>query len=120
MPEPIFRVSEGESLQEVAKRSVVFNLKDIEGIGKTTSDSNISEVSPPELSNQTAPNLNLQPKPKPNISDSFPAGEIAVENKPPVRPNNYKVIFIVVGIFSMLLFAGIVLFGIYLLFLNNP
>ncbi|CAN5788412.1 hypothetical protein BH24ACI1_BH24ACI1_13940 [soil metagenome] len=118
MPEPIFRVSEGESLEEVAKRAPVFNLKDIEVFGKTTPDFNSYEVSPPEPFNQTAPNLNLQPKP--NISDSFPADEIAVENKPPVRPNNYKVIFIVVGLFSIFLFAGVVLFGIYLLFLNNP
>ncbi len=118
MPEPIFRVSEGESLEEVAKRAPVFNLKDIEVFGKTTPDFNSYEVSPPEPFNQTAPNLNLQPKP--NISDSFPAGEIAVENKPPVHPNNYEVIFIVVGLFSILLFAGVVVFGIYLLFLNNP
>ncbi|MDQ3750776.1 MAG: hypothetical protein M3367_17425 [Acidobacteriota bacterium] len=118
MPEPIFRVSEGESLEEVTKRAPVFNLKDIEVFGKTTPDFNSYEVSPPEPFNQTAPNLNLQQKP--NISDSFPADEIAVENKPPVRPNNYKVIFIVVGLFSIFLFAGVVLFGIYLLFLNNP
>ncbi len=118
MPEPIFRVSEGESLKEVAKRTAVFNLKDIEGFGKTTPDFNSSEVSPPEPFNKTAPNLNLQPKP--NISDSFPAGEIAIENKSPVRPDNYKMIFIVVVLFSMLLFAAVVLFGIYLLFLNNP
>ncbi len=118
MPEPIFRVSEGESLEEVAKRAAVFNLKDIESFGKTTPDFNSPEVSLPEPFNQTAPNLNLQPKT--NNSDLFPVNEIAIENKPFVRPNNYKVIFIVVGLFSMLLFAGVVLFGIYLLFLNNP
>jgi len=117
IPEPVFRVSEGESLEEVAKRAAVFNLKDIESFGKTTPDFNSSEVSLPEPFNQTAPNLNLQPKT--NNSDLFPAGEIAIENKPFVRPNNYKVIFIVVGLFSMLLFASVVLFGIYLLFLNN-
>ncbi len=117
MPEPIFRVSEGESLEEVAKRTAVFNLKDIESFGKTTPDFNSPEVSLPEPFNQTAPNLNLQPKP--NNSDLFPVNEIAIENKPFVRPNNYKVIFIVVVLFSMLLFVGVVLFGIYLLFLNN-
>ena len=116
MPEPIFRISEGESLEEVAKRASVFNLKDVEDFGKIAPDFNSSEVSPPEPFNQTKPNLNLQP----NISKPLSGYEIAIENKPLVRPNNYKVIFIVVGIFSMLLFAGIVLFGIYLLFLNNP
>jgi len=118
MPEPIFRVSEGENLEEVAKRTAVFNLKDIEGFDKTTPNLNFSEVSPPEPSNQTASNLNLQPQPY--ISESFPVSEIAVENKLPARPNDYKALFIVVGLFSMLLFAGVVLLGIYLLFLNNP
>ena len=118
MPEPIFRISEGESLEEVAKRASVFNLKDVEDFGKTAPDFNSSVVLPPEPFNQTAPSLNLQPKP--NMSDSFSASEIAVENKPPVRQNNYNVIFIVVGLFSMLFLASVVLFGIYLLFLKNP
>lgn len=118
IPEPVFRVSEGESLEEVAKRAAVFNLKDIESFGKTTPDFNSSEVSLPEPFNQTAPNLNLQPKT--NISDLFTGNEIAIENNPPVSPNNYKVIYIVVGLLSMLLFASVVLFGIYLLSLNNP
>ncbi len=117
MPEPVFRVSEGESLEEVAKRTPIFNLKDIEDFGKTNPNFNFSEVSPPEPFNQTVPNLNLQPQP--DISDSFSAGEIAIENNSPVRPNNYKAIFIVVGLFSMLLFAGAVVFGLYLLFLKN-
>lgn len=117
MPEPVFRVSEGESLEEVAKRMPIFNLKDVEDFGKTNPNFNFSEVSPPEPFNQTVPNLNLQPQP--DISDSFSAGEIAIENNSPVRPNNYKAIFIVVGLFSMLLFAGAVVFGLYLLFLKN-
>jgi len=118
MPEPIFRVSEGESLEVVAKRTAVFNLKDIEDFGKTTSNFNFSEVSPPEPFNQTAPNLNIQSQP--DVSEPFPANKIVVENKPPARSSNYKVFFIVVGLFSMLLFASVILIGIYLLFLNYP
>ena len=132
MPEPIFRVSEGENLEEVAKRTAVFNLKDIQGMGKITPDSNFSEVSPPEPLNQpapsqptpsqTAPKLNLQPQP--DISEAPPFKEIAiedkVENKPPARPSNYKTVFIAGGLFSMLLFTGVVSSGIYLLYFNNP
>ena len=117
MPKPIFRVSEGESLKEVAKRAAVFNLKGIRATGKTTSDSNFSEVSLPEPFNQTAPNLNLPPQP--DISDLFPDNEVVVENKPPVRSSNYKVFIIAGGLFSLLLFASVGLVGTYFLFLSN-
>ena len=117
MPEPVFRHSEGEDLEEVAKRTAVFNLKDVEDFGETTSDFDFSEVSPPEPFKPIAPNINLQPQPY--ISDSLPADKIALESKPPVHPSNDKVIFIVVGLFLLLLFASVVLFGIYLLLRSN-
>ncbi len=118
MPAPVFRISEGESLDEVAKRTMYSIPREAVNFDATTPNFNLSEVSSRESFDGNTPNLAL-PSP-PIVSEQFPASQPASESKKPVKSGNSKLIYIVGGLFTMLLFAGVFLAGTYFLFFREP
>lgn len=118
MPKPVFRISEGEKLDDVAKRTVAFNFSEIDSFDKSAPSPKLPENPPSEAFTQTAPNINLQSQP--NISEQIPASQVAAEAKPIETPKRSKTPFIIGGLFAMFLFASVFLAGIYFLFFNNP
>lgn len=118
MPAPVFRNSEGEKLDEVAKRTSLPNLRRADMFDKTTPNFNLSETSSPEAFDfQSAPPLDLQAQP--SVSEEFPASQMDSATTAPAKSGSSKIIFIVVGLFIMLLFAATVLIGSYFLFFKE-
>jgi len=104
MPEPVFRVSSGKKLDKSNLVALPSNL----------------QVSPPETSQMNAPNAIIQPQPY--ISEEFIVGDAGVIEKPSVKVKSKarRIIFIVVGILGMVLFAVAFLIGVYFLFFRQP
>lgn len=119
MPEPVFRISEGEKLDDVAKRTVAFNWGDFDKKEPAAPHRPLPENPPQPSYNQAAPNTGFQPQP--SLSEEISANRINAETaKPPAKAESSKMIFIVGGLAAMFLFAGVFLAGIYFLFLNKP
>jgi sulfatase modifying factor 1 len=122
MPDPVFRISDGEKLDDVAKRTMYpISPSEIGNFDKTTPNFNLSGVSSAREETSTtrsAPHLDLQSQP--SVSEQFTAAEKSEEVKQSAKSDNSKIFFIIGGLFTMLLLAGIFLAGIYILFFNKP
>ena len=133
MPTPVFRVSEGENIDEV-KKTAAFKLSDLQGFDMDTLSfkPSASSSSPlPDLFDKTAPNFNFQDhqppivpnnfaETPPNISAPLPVSQPVESAKPAEKKKASKLPFVIGGLFAMLLFAGIFLAGVYFLFFDKP
>lgn len=106
MPAPVFRVSAGEKIADLPKRSFDFNQNDANHQDKITSNFDFSDFSPPYPYDAASPNQ----KPIRNQSVAVRKTE-----KAPVS----KLIYVLGGSLLMLLFAIIALAGVYFLFLHK-
>lgn len=128
MPTPVFRVSEGENIDDV-KRTAAFKLSDLQGFDKDTMSFRPSAPSSPESFDKTAPNFNFQeqmPPVVPNhfgeqpiISEPLPANQSAESIKSPEKKKTSKLPLVVGGLLAMLIFAGVFLAGVYFLFFSK-
>ncbi len=107
MPAPVFRVSEGEKIENLPKRSLDFNQNDANHQDKITPSFNFSDFSPPYPYDAASPNL------KP-----IPVNQSAAVRKAE-KPAGAKFIYILGGSILMLLFAIVALAGVYFLFLRK-
>lgn len=108
MPAPVFRVSEGESIHNLPKRSPSYNQNDAGWHDKVTPNYNFSDFSPPYPYDAASPNQ------KP----------ILINQSAAVRKSekaaNSKLIYALGGSILMLFFALVLLAGVYFLFLRKP
>ncbi len=107
MPAPVFRVSEGEKIENLPKRSLNFNQNDADNHDKTTPNFNFSDFSPPYPYDAASPNL----KPIP-VNQS-----VAVRKTE--KTAGSKLIYVLGGLILMLFFAIAALAGVYFLFLRK-
>ncbi|MCY7377537.1 MAG: SUMF1/EgtB/PvdO family nonheme iron enzyme [Pyrinomonadaceae bacterium] len=126
MPTPVFRVSEGENIDDV-KRTAAFKLSDLEGFDKDLLNLKPSAALPKSF-DKPAPKVNFETPPPvvpnqfavaPPVSESSPVNQAAESSKPPEKKKTSKIPFIMGGLLAMLLFAGGSLAGVYFLFLNK-
>ena len=104
MPEPVFRVSSGKKVNKSTLAETRPNLP----------------TNPPEVSEVTNSTTNIQPQPY--ISEEFSFSDAAAIEETPAEVKNGvgRMIFIVVGILAMVLFAIAFLVGVYFLFFHQP
>ena len=115
MPAPVFRVSDGENIEDI-KKTAAFRLSDLQDFDEQTKD---FKPSPPPAS--SASNFDFQSQPPPNFADHYAAG-----NAPPPLPSAAapprrasKTPYIIGGIAAMFVAAGVFLAGIYLVFIRQ-
>lgn len=107
MPAPVFRVSAGEKIENLPKRSVNFNQNDANHQDKITPSFNLSDFAPPYPYDAASPNQ------KP-----IPVNQSAVVRKTEKAAGS-KLIYVVGGSILMLFFAIAALAGVYFLFLRK-
>ena len=108
MPAPVFRVSEGEKISDLPKRSLNYNRNEAENLDRSAPNYNLSEISPPYPYNQDAPN------PQPIF-----ANQSAAVHKTG-KTSDSKMIYVLGGLILTLFFAVVALAAIYFLFLRQP
>ncbi|MDQ2747206.1 MAG: formylglycine-generating enzyme family protein [Acidobacteriota bacterium] len=131
MPTPVFRVSEGENIEDI-KKTAAFKLSDLQDFDTETMNfkPSASNPPPPESFANTVPNLNLPAAMPPVVPNNFAAPSIVSESAPIIQPvktapssaekSNSKTPYVVGGLLAMMLFAGVFLVGTYFLFFNKP
>lgn len=130
MPSPVFRVSDGENIEDV-KKTAAFKLSDLQGFDMNTMDFKPSEPPAPDSPDKTVPLFNFhenQPPIVPNnfsenqpLSSSLPPNNPSVEAvKSPEKKSKSKLPFVIGGLFAMFLFFGTTLVLVYFLFINKP
>ncbi len=132
MPTPVFRVSEGENIDEV-KKTAAFKLSDLQGFDLDTMNFKQSAPSPslPDSFDKTAPSFNFQEHLPPVVPNSFaeapaivpgflpPTSQAAEPIKSPEKKPASKLPYLIGGLLAMLVFAGVFLAGVYFLFFNK-
>jgi len=121
MPAPVFRISEGEKIDNLPKRSPNFNRDDSGDFDKTTPSFNLGEVSQSSELGQNMPGFNSHAQP--NISEQFSAGQAAAQpslTEKTEKPKGSKMLFVLIGLIAMLFYGIVALAGAYFLFLNKP
>lgn len=145
MPTPVFRVSEGENIEDI-KRTAAFKLSDLQGFDMNTMDFKPSDSPAPDSADKTAPSFNFHENKPPNIptqssnafpetpavglsgnfSDVAPSASAPPDNSsatvaaPAEKKKKSKAPLIVGGLFTMMLFAGVFVTAVYFLFLKKP
>lgn len=132
MPAPVFRVSEGENLDDV-KRTAAFNLSalNLEEFDKNgpyfkpsaTPSEELFEKPPPNFDPPTATvpeQFSEPPSPAFEPSAAQTAVQPVAEIKTPDKKKMSKIPFVIGGLLAMFLFAGVFLGGVYFLFFNKP
>ena len=133
MPTPVFRVSEGENIEDV-KKTAAFKLSDLQGFDMNTLNFKPSAPSSsplPDSFDKTEPNFNFQEHQPPVVPNNFaeaapPIVSVAppvnqpTETVKPAQKTSSKVPLVIGGLFTMLMFAGVFLAGVYFLFFNKP
>lgn len=117
MPAPVFRISEGEKVDNLPKHSPNLNQEEAIGFDKTTPNFNLSEISPPPYGAAISPNPAVESPP--NVSES-PVNQTAETPKTERAGGGSKMIYALGGLIAMLFFGIVVLAGAYFLFLNKP
>jgi len=118
MPAPVFRISEGEKVDNLPRRTPNFNRDEADGFDKTTPNFNLSEISPPPYG-AASPNVNLPVSP--SASAPLPPNQIVAETPKVERAGGgSKMIYVLGGLIVLLFFGIAVLAGAYFLFLNKP
>jgi formylglycine-generating enzyme required for sulfatase activity len=118
MPAPVFRISEGEKIDNLPKRSPSFNQNEADNFDKTTPNFNLSDISPPHPYNTPSPKFDLPPQP--NISEPIPVNQSAASIPQAAKASGSKLIYVLGGLIVMLFFGVVALAGVYFLFLNKP
>ena len=108
MPAPVFRVSEGEKISNLPKRSLNFNETEAENFNRTAANLNLSELSPPYPYDPSAPG----PQPT-RANQSAAVRETA-------KASDLKMIYVLGGLILALFFSIVAIAAIYFLFLRQP
>lgn len=116
MPAPVFRVSEGEKVDSLPKRTLNFNRTEADDYDKTTTNFNLSELSPPYPYGSGSANIDSPP---PGIPATIRVNQTAAAMPKTEKASDSKLIYVLVGLVLMLFFAIVVLVGAYFLFLSN-
>lgn len=102
MPPPIFRISSGRKLDKANRKTPRLPSPDL---------SPVQEQSSPTAA---LPNLEIQPQPY--ISEEFSVSEAVAEPSAKAKTNGSKLMFLIIGLLAMLLFAIAFVAGIYFWF----
>jgi len=117
MPAPVFRISEGEKVDNLPKRAANFDQDESIGFDKTTPNFNLSDVSPLGTHGASAPNPAF--KAQTSIPEPPPVNQTVWETPKSKKAAGSKLIYALGGLIG-LLFVGIVaLAGAYFLFPNK-
>lgn len=121
MPAPVFRISEGEKVDNLPKRSPNFEPKEADAFTKTTPNFNFSEVSPPGIyGGHAAAPPQQAPAPTP-VAEAVSDNQIPVAvAAPPANQKSSKLIYALGGLIVLLFFSIVALAAAYFLFLNKP
>ena len=117
MPAPVFRISEGEKIDNLPKRTPNPIQNEANNFDKTTPNFNLSELTAPHPFGAPAPNLNLPAQPI--VSEPIAADQAAAIPKTE-KASSSKLIYVLLGLIAMLFFGIVALAGVYFLFLNRP
>ena len=117
MPAPVFRISEGEKIDNLPKRSPNFDQAETDSFDKTTPNFNLSEISPPHPYGAALPASDLPVQP--NVSEPLPANQSATLPQT-AKASGSKLIYVLVGLIALFFFGIVALAGVYFLFLNKP
>ena len=117
MPTPVFRISEGEKIDNLPKRSPNFDQAETDSFDKTTPNFNLSEISPPHPYGAALPVSDLPVQP--NVSEPLPADQSAPLPQT-AKASGSKLIYVLGGLIALFFFGIVALAGVYFLFLNKP
>ncbi len=128
MPAPIFRVSEGENIEDI-KKTAAFKLSDLQGFDTESKTFKSSGKSSPSF-DKTAPGFNFEANPPPPLPNSIGVAPVISAAPPPVVQSveadklpkagkTSKTPLILGGILAMLLLVGVFAAGTYFLLLNK-
>ncbi len=117
MPAPVFRVSEGEKVDNLPKRTLNFNRTEVDDYDKTAPNFNLSELSPPYPYGSGSANFDSPP---PIISETIPVNLTASAIPKTEKAARSKFIYVFGGLIMTLFFAIIALALVYFLFLRKP
>ncbi|MCY7347309.1 MAG: formylglycine-generating enzyme family protein, partial [Pyrinomonadaceae bacterium] len=116
MPAPVFRISEGEKVDNLPKRSLSFEQPEINSFDKTTPNFNFNQTAPPGIYGESAPQSDSPAQPM--IAVPSPVSQTAAA--PSANPQSSKAIYLLGGLIAMLFLGIIALAGTYFLFLDQP
>lgn len=132
MPSPVFRVSDGENIEDV-KKTAAFKLSDLQDFDMNTMDFKPSDASSsaPDSFDKTTPSFNFHENKPPIVSNasfesaplppqSLPSNSSIEAIKPPEQKKKSKLPLVIGGLFAMTLLAGVFIAGVYFLFLKSP
>lgn len=113
MPAPVFRISEGEKVDNLPKRAPNFEREEAGGFDKTTPNFNLADVAPPPY-DAAPPSATAE-----NLSSSQPVAEAAPAAKSSGGGGS-KMIYVLGGVIALLFFGIVALAGVYFLYLDRP
>lgn len=118
MPTPVFRISEGEKIDNLPKHTPNYNaVDDAGGFDKTTPNFNFSEVAPPPFGATASSN----PPPQAIAAEQTPAAQSNDTAAPSAaKKGGSKLIYVLGGLIALMFFGIVALAGVYFLFLNKP
>lgn len=130
MPTPVFRISEGEKVDNLPKRAANFDQDDSFSSEKTVPNFNLSEVFPPPsaFGAPPAPNQVFYSPPVPEtppvnqaVREPLPVNQTVREAAPKTeKAAGSKLIYALFGLIGLLFFGIVALAGTYFLLLNKP
>lgn len=118
MPTPVFRISEGEKIDNLPKHTPNYNAAD-DAIGsdKTTPNFNFSENAPPPF----GANASSNPPPAQAIAaEQTPAAQTNDTAPAAAKKGGSKLIYALGGLIALMFFGIVALAGVYFLFINKP